>query len=59
MVVRYPAIAAHQVSNFVRHAVVVTAYDWQRLHGNKRHVSQNGRIQILGLQTCQIPYQLR
>jgi len=40
------------VSNFVWHAVAVTAYDWQRLHANERLVSQSGGIQILGLQTC-------
>jgi hypothetical protein len=52
MVVRDAAIASNQVSHFVSHAVVVTAYDWQRLHGNEKQVSQNGGIQILGLQTC-------
>jgi len=52
MVVRYPAIATNQVSNFVWHAIVVTAYDWQRPHGDGRHVSQSGGIQSLGLQTC-------
>jgi hypothetical protein len=52
MVVREAAIASNQVSNFVWHAVVVTAYDWQRMHGNERQVSLHGGIKILGLQTC-------